>query len=280
MTILKNMGKVFFSNITALRGKATTMKRCVLLFYLTLLILNPVSAQGENRAVTTTQDAQLKTRVLLVPQRQTILSSLITGQVKRIMVNDGDRFRKGQTLVTMNCIIQKTHLNKAKAGHDAAKYAYHVQQQLEKRGSGSQLETKLATANLDKAKAQLQEMRATLSMCIIKAPFQGRVVERKIQPYQSVEKGTPLLEILDDTSLVAQLVVPSRWLKWLRKGLAFSIQLDETEQSYPAAVSQLGAQINPGSQTLHIWGKLKEKQPTSTLISGMSGVARFQPPRP
>ena len=248
-----------------------------------LLVMMPafVTAAEESETLAVSEPGEilpLETRALLAPWRETTLSSLITGRIERVTVDEGERFREGQILVAMNCAIQKIRLEKAQAEHDASEYALHVQQYLVTKKASSTLKTKLAEANLAKAGAELKELGEIVRMCVIRAPFNGRVVKRSIHPYQSVTEGTPLLEILDDSAFEARLVIPSRWLGWLRMGQAFTIRIDENGRAYQASVSHLGARINAASQTLRIRGRIEGVHPE--LIAGMSGAARFQMPPP
>ena len=165
---------------------------------------------------------------------------------------------------------------KVEAELQSAQHTLAVQRQLENLKSGSALETSLAITGVAKSRADLAVMNVTLQMCFISAPFSGRVVERRAQPHQTITQGQPLLEILDDSSLEARLIVPSRWLSWLRPGLPFTIHLDETGQRYPATVAKIGARIDPASQSLAIIGHISVQAPE--LLAGMSGTAQFLPP--
>ncbi len=215
----------------------------------------------------------LMVRVLLAAQRETVLSSRIAGRIERMTVADGDHFRRGQTLVTMDCAIHRAKLGKVRAELEAARAALAVRERLESLRSGSAMETSLARSNLEKARAERDILRVTLDMCHIKAPYAGRVVTRKARAHQTVAQGQPLLEILDDGSLEAHLIIPSRWLNWLRPGQPFTIHLDETDRDYAARVRTIGARIDPASQSLNIIGRIDGEH--AELIAGMSGSARF-----
>lgn len=219
-----------------------------------------------------------RVRVLLAAERETVLSSRIAGRIERMTVGDGDRFQRGQVLVAMECVVHRARLDKARAELAAARAKLAVQTQLQALRSGSALEISLAQANLDRARAEEAEMAAIVGMCAIQAPYDGRVVARRANAFQSVTQGQPLLEILDDRALEARLIIPSRWLGWLRPGHPFTITLDETGKSYPARVHVIGARIDPASQSLTLIGRLDAAHPE--LIAGMSGEAWFFPPPP
>jgi multidrug efflux pump subunit AcrA (membrane-fusion protein) len=92
-----------------------------------------------------------------------------------------------------------------------------------------------------------------------------------------VSPGNPLLDIIDTGQLEVQMIVPSRWLAWLRPGAAFQVDVEELGKRYPAKVQRLGAQIDPVSQTVDVTAALTGNAPE--LLPGMSGWAVF-PPHP
>lgn len=246
--------------------------------FLLLFCFATATARSDNLRPYVTDLAQQPQglRGLLVAVNETVLGSQIDGLIKSFTLRKGDRFQSGQTLIVFDCAVQHAWLAKSEAEMDAALATLMVQQQLQTLQSGSELEQRLARANVAKAKADLAEKQATLAMCTIKAPFNGRVVENKVQPYQVVARGQPLLAILDDTIFEVQLFVPSRWLLWLKTGLRFSIDVDETGKQYLTHIIRIGARIEPASQTIEIIGEIDGSHPE--LIAGMSGFAALPIP--
>ncbi len=109
--------------------------------------------------------------------------------------------------------------------------------------------------------------------CRIKAPFSGRVVKRHADPFDSVDKGDPLLAIREDGPLRTRLVVPAAWIGWLMVGQTFTVEVAETGNHYPARVEALAASVDPGSQTLSVRGAILGRFPE--LLPGLGGAARF-----
>ena len=219
--------------------------------------------------------AGFQTRALLAPRQETTLASQFAGRIAQMAVKDGDRFRQGDVLVAFDCAMQRAQLRKAQAELDGARHAAATNRQLSELRAGSALNTELAQANAAKAAAEVESMQVAVGQCEIKAPFSGRVVQRKVNPYQSVGAGVPLLEILDDSQLEVRLVASSRWLAWLGDHEPFGVRVDETGRDYPARISRLGARIDPASQTLTLIGEIDGQHPE--LLAGMSGTATFNP---
>ena len=121
--------------------------------------------------------------------------------------------------------------------------------------------------------AELKLQQVVVDRCTIKAPFDGRVVKKLVNVHQSVAAGTELIEIVGQTDLRLRAIIPSLWLAWLQPGSPFDMRVDETQQRYAGTVETIGAAVDPGSQTIAIYGLLSGD--TARLIPGMSGSVTF-----
>lgn len=220
--------------------------------------------------------AQEEVRALLVPEEEAVLSSQIQGQILRLPVKEGERFKKGQTLVELDCQIFEAELKKAQMDFEAASETLSANLQLQEFGSASVLEVAISSAKKKRAQAEVKLGQTKVEMCEVKAPFEGRVISRKANPHESIKPGDELLEILNDKQLKLHLLIPSNWLLWLKTGTAFTVVIDETGREYKAKVISLGAKVNPVNQTLEVRAKIKGSHPE--LLAGMSGTAFFNLP--
>lgn len=213
-------------------------------------------------------------RVQVVPLHSTLISSEIAGRVAALDLKEGDRFAKGQLLVALDCDVNRARLEKARAQASEAEKTLAVNRQLARLGSVSELELEVSEARLRGAKAETALMDAMVKRCEIVAPFPGRVVKLQVRPHQFVPEGQALIELLDDQLLEIEMVVPSRSLPRLKPGTRFKVRVDETGGSYDARVTRVGARIDPVSQSVKLFGVFDP--PSSELLSGMSGSARFK----
>ena len=212
-------------------------------------------------------------RVLLIPQRETTLVAQTVAQVRDIRAGLGTAFRKGETLVRFDCGQPVARRAIARATVSSAKQNLAAKQRLKALKAAGGVEVGLARAEVDKAAAELQLANVQIGQCRIRAPYAGRIVRQHVRQFQGVKAGDPLLEIVASGPLKLRLNVPSRWLAWLKAGVNFEIQIDETGKRYPASVQALNARVDAASQSIEIEGVVKGEH--RDLLAGMSGVARF-----
>ena len=237
-----------------------------------LLFLFVLSLSWNVRA----QSLASEIRAQVTPRDFTTISAEIAAKVERVGVREGERFTKGQNIIAFDCSLHKAQLDEAKAAVVAAEKTKDVNKRLLELQTIGQLEHEVSIAEAEKAKARLAGMAATFSKCVIAAPFDGRVVEQKIRAQQFAQTGQALLDILDDSILELEFVIPSKWLSWLKIGHVFQVNIEETGKNYPAKLSRIGAKIDPVSQSIKIMAEINGR--FAELVSGMSGRVMLSPP--
>ena len=215
-------------------------------------------------------------RAQLMPRRYTTLAAEIGAKVSRLPVPEGGNFRNGETLISFDCSMQQAQLNKARAALTATEKTWNANKRLNELNSVGKVELEVSEAEVGKAKAEVAANSSLLSKCTVTAPFAGRIAEQRVREQQFVQPGQPLLEILDDSVLELEFLVPSKWLVWLKPGYGFQVKIDETNKSYPAKVQRIGARIDPVSQSIKISAAIDGK--FAELIAGMSGKVAISPP--
>lgn len=215
-------------------------------------------------------------RAQLMPRRYTTIAAEIGAKINRLPVAEGGAFHAGSVLVSFDCSLQQAQMQKAQADLDGAEQTHKTNQRLAQLNSVGQLEVDLSKSAEAKARAEVGANRAVLGKCSIAAPFGGRVAEQKVREQQYVQPGQALLDILDDSVLELEFLVPSRWLAWLRAGSKFEVQIDETRKRYPAKFIRIGARVDPVSQSVKVAATIDGKFPE--LIAGMSGRVQIAPP--
>jgi RND family efflux transporter MFP subunit len=215
-------------------------------------------------------------RAQLVPRAFTTLSSENAARIDRISHRAGEHFQKGETLVEFDCVMQRAQVAKARAVLKAAEKTYAINKRLFDMKSLSGLELEVSAAEIDKAKADVAMADALQSKCTVEAPFAGVVVDQKAREFQYMTPGQPLLEIVDDSALELEFIVPSAWLRWLKTGFAFSVAVDETGKTYHAHVELLGGRVDPVSESIKVTATIDGD--VQDLMPGMSGRVLMTPP--
>ncbi len=209
-------------------------------------------------------------------RHESSLATDLVARVRRLPFREGQSFAKGDVLVELDCDRFIAELKAAEAEHRGHRASYDNAASLARQRAAGALDVEVAKALADKSSAAAEVVRVKVAQCTISAPFSGRITELAIHEHDTAASNGPLMKIIDDRNLEIDLLVPSRWLSWLDTGTVFTFHVDETGASVAARVSQLGAAVDSVSQTIKITAVLVGE--TDTLLTGMSGTARFALP--
>jgi len=218
--------------------------------------------------------AELSTiRGVVKATAQATLASQVQGQISQLPFKEGQRFKKGALLVALDCSKYEAELASAQAEHRGKRKTYENNLRLAKHNSVGTLELDVSQAEAEKAFAAVSVAQVNVKGCIVRAPFPGRVVKMIVNEHENVFPNDQLISLLDDSLLEIELILPSRSLAWLKVGTPFEYAVDETGLRYLAVVQDIGAKVDPASQTVKVKG-LFRTQPDNVL-AGMSGAASF-----
>lgn len=204
---------------------------------------------------------------------EAVLASQIEGRISSLPFKDGQRFKKGDVLVLMDCAKYEAELAAATAEHEAKKKTYDNNRRLAQHQSIGHLELDVSQAETKKAAAAIRIAQVKVEGCRIKAPFAGRIVKLIAHEHENVFPNDQVLSILDDSRLEIELILPSKSLTWLKNGTAFTFAVDEIGHQYHARITEVGASVDAASQTIRAIGIFDHTAPD--VLAGMSGSATF-----
>jgi membrane fusion protein, multidrug efflux system len=218
--------------------------------------------------------AELSTiRGVIKATAQATLASQVQGRISRLPVKEGQRFKKGALLVALDCSKYEAELASAQAEYRGKKKTYENNVGLSAHQAVGHLELEVSQAEADKALAAVKAAQINVNGCTVLAPFPGRVVKAIVNEHENVFPNDQLISLLDDSLLEIELILPSKALAWLKVGTPFDYTVDETGLQCSAVVQDIGASVDPASQTVKVKGRFQEKP--GNVLAGMSGTASF-----
>lgn len=223
--------------------------------------------------ISTLRPATNSVRVLLVPDKETTISSSIAARIVAFNGTLGQSFKAGDTLVVFDCEEALARVEMSKAELSGAIEQHEAKVKMQGLEQASDVEVALAASASNKAKAQLNLNQAQVSQCKIFAPWAGRIAKTNVKNHMTVTPGQPLMELVNSGPLKLKLNMPSSMLARIKTGSKFNVSIDETGQTYAASVSAVNSRVDPVSQTVEIEAKMLKNY--KELLAGMSGIASF-----
>ena len=140
--------------------------------------------------------------------RRAKLSSETSGRVKSILVKRGEMVKKDQVIIKLAEKDKELRLQQAKATLKQRELEYQAAKRLRK--SGLTAQTKLAEnqANLELAKAEVEQAALDIEYTEIRAPFDGIFNERFVEIGDLLSVGSEVGEILDVNPIIVRGDIP------------------------------------------------------------------------
>jgi membrane fusion protein, multidrug efflux system len=171
------------------------------------------------------------------------------GRVIQVNVRQGDSVRKGKSLVKLDDRLLRAQLDKAIASRRLAEQDVKRLQQLKAKQLIAEEALNRATTTLEIARAEMRLLQTRISYFNIKAPFAGKIAERKVEPGDVAPKHTHLLTIIDPSKLVTDVQVSELALPYMKVGDNAEVRIDALGQNiFSGKVVRIYPTVDPATR--------------------------------
>jgi membrane fusion protein (multidrug efflux system) len=206
-------------------------------------------------------------------RQSVVLRPEVSGRIATIGFEDGQRVRRGQTLVQLDDTLQRAQLQQAQAQASIARTTLARNRELLAQGFVSQNAVDQSAASLEVAQAQVALAQAQLARMRIVAPFDGVAGIRLVNTGDYVKDGADLVGIEDPSFVWVDFRLAERYIGRMKPGLAVEVALDALPgRAFRAEVTAVDAVLDANGRSLLVRAKLANTD--GVLRSGMFARAR------
>jgi len=205
------------------------------------------------------------------------LAAGASGEVRRVLVRVGDSVKEGDLLVEIDPSLAAARVRAAEASRTAGdaelERARRDAERLSTAGpdiaAGAEIEQaeseqKRAAAERKRREAAAAEARAELGRHRVKAPFQGVIAMRAVDPGDWVDPGVQVVELVDDRGVEVLASVPPEVSRYLNVGDAAALSYRGDEVS--ATIQGIVPALDDESRTVRL--RLTPKESKAWLLPG------------
>lgn len=212
----------------------------------------------------------------IVPKREAAVSPKANGTIAELLVDVGDRVKKGQVMArldTANATIALEQARAAKAmaeaGFENARLNVERSRQLHKTGGVAQAQLDAAEAGYLQAEASLKQAKAAEKAAAqmlhdhsVRAPFDGVVTVRQATLGEFASVGSPAFTLVDIDDLEIVLPVPETVVDAIRPGAEVAGIVSPAGHPFTAKVRVVGEVVDSAGRTVEVRADLAgEKGP-------------------
>jgi len=194
----------------------------------------------------------------------------VAGEVREILVEEGDDVRSGQVLARLDGDRLRLELTQSEANLRKSQRDFQRNVDLKERGLISAGDFEKIKYETDALEATYNLARLEYSYTEIRAPIDGVVAQRFIKMGNTIDVNNVTFQVTSLEPLIAYLHVPEREYRRIAQGQPAAIEVDALQGSeFHGVVSRISPVVDPGTGTFKITVEVSD--PTRRLKPGMFG---------
>jgi RND family efflux transporter MFP subunit len=218
---------------------------------------------------------------------QAAVKARVGGEVRDVLVREGEAVKEGQVLVRMDTVDYQARLEQAKGALNAARGQLDIavkardnNKALLDKGfisknayDNAESQFSIARANVDSARGALDVAQKALGDTVIRAPIAGLVSSRSVQPGEKVSADNKLLDIVDLRQMEMEAAVPAADVMNIALGQEVQVLVEGLPEPLAGKVARINPATQAGSRSVLTY--IQIDNPRNVLRVGMFGEARL-----
>ena len=233
----------------------------------------PPTAVETYRASTESMPRYLESIGTLTAVHQVTVAPQVEGRVSALKFESGDTVKQGAVLVQLDDSTERADLASYQAQMRLAQANLARARQLASKQFGSRQDVDVQQSELDQANAGIAKTLAQIDYKLIRAPFDGVLGIRQINPGQYLAAGAPIVTLTDLDHLYVDFSLPENDRAQLSISQAVDIRADAYPQRvFQAVIQTMDPQVDPNMRAVKVRAMLPN--PDHALQPGMYGKVR------
>jgi membrane fusion protein (multidrug efflux system) len=194
------------------------------------------------------------------------IRSELQGKIARIAFKEGARVKKGDLLVKIDDAELQARVLQAQSGRKLAEdNEFRMRKQLEIEAV-SQKDYDAALNELNRAKAEVQLLRAQLEKTELRAPFGGVVGLKQVSEGAYVSPSTLITTLQEIDPVKIDFSIPGKYAGWVKPGQAVTFFVQGSGERHQGKVYAVDPRIDPATRTLRL--RAASPNPRGAILPG------------
>ena len=186
-------------------------------------------------------------------EKDVLLNAEMGGLVTNVLVKSGDKVSAGQVLVTLDGAMLSSSAEELRTQLEYAEYVLQKQEELKKRGVGSEFEYKGALNQVNALKTKLNSLNVQRGKMQIKAPFSGVIDVVYAKSGQMAGPQAPLMRLVNNQKVDITASISEKHLSKVKVGTPIAVSFPNfRDTTVILKISNVGNYIEPTNRTFRI----------------------------
>lgn len=196
------------------------------------------------------------------------LSVEVPGTVSQIAFVSGQKVHRGDLLISLDSRTEQASLATAEAALGLAKIEHARGSNLITRQAISKSEFDRLNAELKKAQAAVDQLKATLDKRTLRAPFTGTIGIRQVDVGAYLSAGSQVATLQDLTNLYVDFYLPEQFAPLLQIGQTVEVAVAAfADERFEARISAINPKVDDSTRSVLVRASLTN--PEQKLLPGM-----------
>lgn len=224
----------------------------------------------------------------LAPVNQATVKAKASGEVRQLLVREGEAVRAGQLLARIDTADLEARLVERQGALESARAQMALAEKTRASSlkllnekfisqtafDSSQSGYDVARGSVKSAEAQVRLAENALRDAAVVSPIAGVVAKRHVQPGEKVAFDAPLVTVVDLSDLELLALVPAIDIPGLSIGMPVELAVDGFgERSFAGRIGRINPSTEPGTRAILIYVGLRNSD--AALRSGMFATGRI-----
>jgi RND family efflux transporter MFP subunit len=218
---------------------------------------------------------------------QVSVKARIPGDIREVLVREGEAVKAGQVLVRMDTRDYQARLDQARGALQAARGQLDIA--TKSRDNNKALLDKgfisknafdnassqydIARANVESARGALDVAEKALGDTVIRTPIAGLVSSRMVQPGEKVSADNRLLDVVDLSQMEMEASVPASDIGNVALDQEVQVKVEGLSKPFIGKVARINPATQAGSRSIYVY--VQVDNPQGALRVGMFGEAQL-----
>ncbi len=209
---------------------------------------------------------QIEESGTLAGNKESTIAAETGGRVLKVFVDVGDFVHTGDPLVQLDDELYRLESERAKIAYDKAAMDLDRLEKLFSEHSVSESDIEGARLAAKGAEVQYRMALKTYNDATIRAPFSGTIAAKQTEVGQMIERGMPIVQLVDIGTLKLTVAVSEADVKYVTPGADAVVIVESAADTIRGKVAAVGSRATSGARTFPVEIKLNGNP---NLRSGM-----------
>lgn len=174
------------------------------------------------------------------------------GVIAEVLVREGQRVVKGQTMAVLNTEALRRAVDELKIQHELAATTYNRQKNLWDQNIGSEMQLLQARSAMEALQKRIESTEAQINLSVIKSPVSG-VVDAVYQKKGEIgSPQVPFARVINSSSIRVYADVSESYLPKIKQGDRVVVSFPALGRDIDATIYRIGNSIDANNRTFSI----------------------------